>query len=64
MDETVLSERAAMVSNQYTICGQPGYFTVNFTSPHNAIHQITGFKSEDDAQAWIEETKRLVGTYR
>src|SRR5271170_2791232 len=31
--------------------GQPGCFTVNFRSPNNALHQISGFKTEDDAQS-------------
>jgi hypothetical protein len=53
-----------VASNEYNIYGQPGYFTVNFTSPYNSLHQISGFKSEHDAQTWIEETRRLMKTCR
>jgi len=53
-----------VASNEYNIYGQPGYFTVNFTSPYNSLHQISGFKSEHDAQTWIDETRRLMKTCR
>lgn len=59
----VASSRRA-VSSEYSIHGRPGHFTVNFTSPYNSLHQISGFQSERDAQAWIDETRLLVKTYR
>jgi hypothetical protein len=48
--------------SEFTIYGQPGCFTVNFRSPNNALHQISGFKTEDDAQSWVKETRRLIAT--
>jgi hypothetical protein len=56
-----------VASSEYNIYGRPGHFTVNFTSPYNSLHslhQISGFKSEHDAQAWIDETRLLAKTYR
>ena len=53
-----------VASNEYNIYGRPGHFTVNFTSPYNSLHQISGFRSEHDAQAWINEARLLVKTYR
>jgi hypothetical protein len=50
--------------DDYIIHGHVGYFTVSFTSPFNSTHQISGFKTEDDAQSWIAEAKLLIGTYR
>ena len=49
-------------TNGFNIYGRPGCFTVNFRSPHNALHQISGFKTEDDAQSWVK-TRRLVATF-
>jgi hypothetical protein len=63
MADRISDERDSIVSDQYKIGGQPGCFTVNFTSPYNSIHQISGFKSEDEAQAWIAEAKLLIGMY-
>lgn len=60
----ISDEPASVAHTQYNIYGRPGYFTVNFTSPYNSLHQISGFKSEHDAQAWIDETKLLIATYR
>ncbi len=34
-------------------------FTARFTSPHNTIHQVSGFKSEDEAQAWMAEAQNM-----
>jgi hypothetical protein len=48
-------------TNEFAIHG-PGCFTVNFRSPNNALHQISGFKTEDDAQSWVKETRRLIAT--
>ena len=60
MTDHVLDESVLRLPNEYNIYGQPGHFTVNFISPHNSIHQISGFKTEDDAQAWIAEAKVLI----
>ena len=64
MAADIFDEPAFMASDQYKIYGSPGYFTVNFTSPYNSVHQISGFKSEHDARAWIEEARLLIKTYR
>jgi hypothetical protein len=66
MPEQVSGERTSTAAaERYHIYGEPGYFTVNFTSPHNSLHQISGFKTEEDAHAWIAETKKLLfGAYR
>ncbi len=64
MADSVTDKAAVSSTDAYNILGQPGFFTVNFTSPLNSLHQISGFKTEDDAQAWIAEARRLVGTYR
>ena len=64
MPKIASDESASVPLNQYVIYGNPGCFTVNFISPYNSLHQISGFKSKDDAHAWIEETKLLAGTYR
>ena len=58
-----MSDKDAFRSNnEFNIYGQPGCFTVNFRSPYNALHQISGFKTEDDAQSWVKETRRLIAT--
>jgi hypothetical protein len=62
MAESTPNQRSSVTESEYNIYGQPGYFTVNFTSPY--MHQMSGFQSEEDAQAWIAETKLLVETYR
>jgi hypothetical protein len=64
MNEQASNERAAMASNPYSITGEAGHYTVKFQSPHNAVHQVSGFKSEDDAQAWITDTRRITKTSR
>jgi hypothetical protein len=63
MADRISDERPSLVPDQYRIQGQPGCFTVNFRSPYNSMHQISGFKSEDEAQAWIAEAKLLIGLY-
>jgi hypothetical protein len=64
MADRISDERDSIVSDQYKIGGQPGCFTIHFRSPHNSMHQISGFKSEDEVQAWIAEAKLLIRTYR
>jgi hypothetical protein len=64
MAEHVMETIATTSASPYTIYGEPGCFTVKFTSPHNTLHQFSGFKSEDDALAWIAETRVLAQTYR
>ena len=54
--------RQYLASKGYNIYGRPGHFTVNFTSPYNSLHQISGFKSEHDARAWIDEARLLEKT--
>ncbi|MGD0104713.1 MAG: hypothetical protein ABSC06_11820 [Rhodopila sp.] len=63
MDKAGSDDSASQLSAEYAIYGQPGDFTANFRSPYNSIHQISGFKTEDDARAWIAETKLLVSMY-
>jgi hypothetical protein len=58
-----VASRQYVASNEYNIYGRPGHFTVNFRSPYNSLHQISGFKSEHDARAWIDEARLLVKTY-
>jgi hypothetical protein len=64
MAEHVMETSATTTTSPYAISGEPGCFTVKFTSPHNTLHQFSGFKSEDEAQAWIAETRVLAQTYR
>jgi hypothetical protein len=65
MPEQVSDECAPAPAHDYHIYERLGYFTVNFTSPQNSVHQINGFTSEEDAHAWIAETKKLfLGAYR
>jgi hypothetical protein len=64
MSDQITDGHRSCLPDDYIICGHTGYFTVSFTSPFNSTHQISGFKTEDDAQCWIAEAKLLVGTYR
>jgi hypothetical protein len=63
MAEQSLDESSVCKLNVYNIYSQSGFFTVNFRSPYNSMHQISGFKTEDEAHAWIAETKLLMGMY-
>jgi hypothetical protein len=64
MTKNISDESAPPPPNEYNIYGRDGFFVVNFTSPYNSLHQISGFKTKDDAQAWIAEAKHLAETYR
>ncbi len=46
---------------EYHILPQSGGFAVRITFPHNAIHRIGGFKTEDDAKQWIAEARNRMG---
>lgn len=63
MGKSSVGESMPKLESEYNIYGEAGYITVNFKSPYNSMHQISGFKSEDDAKAWIAETKALIGMY-
>jgi len=63
MDEAGPDEKVSRICAEYNIYGEPGDFTAKFRSPYNSIHQISGCKTEDDARAWIAETKLLVSMY-
>jgi hypothetical protein len=64
MTDHALSETLSQPSAEYHIMhGQAGFFTVDFISTYNALHRITGFKTEDAARAWIAETRRLTDKY-
>jgi hypothetical protein len=43
---------------QYHIVPQTDSFTVRIIYPQNSIHRVGGFKTEDDAQAWIGEARQ------
>ncbi len=64
MADHISGEPASIVRDDCNITAQAGYYAVNFVLPHNAIHQITGFKSEHDAKTWVAEVKHLVRTDR
>jgi hypothetical protein len=57
------NNRAARSSSEYEIFSDGGVFAVRFNSPFNSIHRMSGFKTEDDAQAWIAEAKLLMRTF-
>jgi hypothetical protein len=61
MADSNLDERALGQPKEFNIYGGMGCFTVDFPSPYNSIHQITGFKTEDAARDWIAETQILIG---
>jgi hypothetical protein len=63
MAESSVKDSVVHPASEYNIYGQAGYITVNFKSPYNSMHQISGFKTEDDAKAWIAETKAMIGMY-
>jgi hypothetical protein len=60
MTDSLSNKSALHPTTEYNVYGQAGCFTVDFTSSYNSIHQISGFKTEDDAQAWVAEARLLV----
>ena len=42
---------------------QNGFYTARVVSPFNSVHQITGFKSREDAIAWVSQTQFLADKY-
>ena len=63
MAEPSSDESITQPFTEYNIVGQAGYITANFRSPYNSMHQISGFKTERDARAWIAEARLLIGRY-
>jgi hypothetical protein len=63
MTDSMSDKSALRPTTEYNIYGQAGCFTINFSSSYNTMHQISGFKTEDVAQAWVAEARLLVGTY-
>jgi hypothetical protein len=63
MTDSMSDKSALRPTTEYNIYGQAGCFTINFASSYNTMHQISGFKTEDVAQAWVAEARLLVGTY-
>jgi hypothetical protein len=63
MAEPNVKDSVVHPTSEYNIYGKAGYITVAFKSPYNSMHQISGFKTEDDAKAWIAETKAMIGMY-
>jgi hypothetical protein len=58
------ADKAACAGHDdFNIIARAGLFTVNFRSPYNSLHQISGFKTEHDAQAWVAEARHLAATY-
>ena len=40
-----------------------GHYTARFVSSYGSLHRATGFKTADDAQAWIARIKLLDKIY-
>lgn len=63
MDDPVPDEDPSPAVIEYDAHGQPGSFTAKVMSPHNSLHQVSGFKSADDAQTWVREATLLIGKF-
>jgi hypothetical protein len=55
MTDSMSDSGALHSTTEYNIYGRAGCFTVNFASPNNLIHQVSGFRTEGDAQTWVSE---------
>ena len=63
MSEHVENESEPLPLSEYEIASTGGVYAAKFNSPYNSIHRMNGFKTEDDALAWIAEAKLLMRTY-
>ena len=63
MVEANESIRAEKASERFEVVGSAGWFTARFTSPYNAFYQVSGFRSRDDAIAWVTEAQVLADKF-